>query len=127
MSTLVVRFSSLGDVILAGAVTGALAPVTFLTHPRYREIAAALPGVVQVLGYGADPLPRSAARIVDLHASPRARQVCLQVRGPVQRVARYDLRRRLRVALKWGAPPPSVVARYAAAAGVAPAAHPCPR
>jgi ADP-heptose:LPS heptosyltransferase len=115
---LVIRFSSLGDIVLAGAVTGALGRVTFLTHPRYRTLAALLPGVEQVLCSGEDPLPRRARQIVDLHSSLRSRQICLQVRGPVRRVRRHDLRRRLRVTLKAGAPPPPVTERYARAAGV---------
>ena len=117
MSTVVVRYSSLGDIVLTGAVTAALAPVTFITHPRYRELAAVLPGVSAVCA-GSDPLPRSADAIVDLHASMRSKKTCLRIRGPVRRVKRYDLRRRARVSLKLGAPPPTVVQRYATAAGV---------
>jgi heptosyltransferase-2 len=124
MTTVVIRFSSLGDIVLTGAVTEALAPVTYVTHPRYHELAQQLPGVQHVVRHGLDPLPRSAARIVDLHASLRSRMVSLQIRGPVHRVQRHDLRRRSRVALKWGAPPPPVVERYARAAGVAPALTP---
>ena len=48
MSTVVIRYSSLGDIVLTGTVTAALAPVTFITHPRYRPLAEALPGVVAV-------------------------------------------------------------------------------
>ena len=129
MSTLLIRFSSLGDVVLCGAVTAALAPVCFLTRQAYAAIAAALPGVEQVLVWeqiqaGHQQLPRRWDRIVDLHASPRSRRVCAGLSGPVQRVARYDLRRRLRVWLKLGAPPPPVVQRYAVAAGVQAAAAP---
>lgn len=124
MSTVVIRFSSLGDIVLTGAVTAALAPVTYVTHPRYHELARRLPGVKTVIRHGIDPLPRTADRIVDLHASLRSRRVSRQIRGPVQRVQRHDLRRRMRVTLKWGAPPPSVVERYAMAAGVAPCHDP---
>lgn len=123
MSTVVIRYSSLGDIVLTGAVTAALAPVTFVTHPRYRALAAALPGVVAVCA-GDDPLPRSADRIVDLHASLRSLRAARSIRGPLRRVRRHDLRRRARVHLKLGAPPPTVVQRYAEAAGVAPAAAP---
>lgn len=121
---LVIRYSSLGDIVLTGAVTGALAPVTYLTAPRFRALAAALPGVTEVICHGVDPLPARADRIVDLHASPRSRWASVRIRGPVHRVRRHDVRRRLRVALKLGAPPPPVVARYARAAGVTPASWP---
>ena len=124
MTTAVLRFSSLGDVLLCGAVTGGLGPVTFLTHSRYKAAAALLPGVVSVVGYGEDPLPSRVDRVVDLHASPRSRLLARRLGGPVSTVERYDLRRRLRVWLKMGAPPPSVVERYAAAAGVGPAVAP---
>ena len=117
MSTVVIRYSSLGDIVLTGAVTGALAPVTYITHPRYRALAARLPGVTAVCA-GDDPLPHSAEKIIDLHASLRSRRIAMQIHGPVHRVARHDLRRRARVHLKLGAPPPTVVARYAQAAGV---------
>ena len=119
MNTVVVRFSSLGDIVLTGAVTGALAPVTYITLPRYRELAAMLPGVDAVIGYGVDPLPQAAPRIIDLHASWRSLRVIQQIRGPSSRVRRHDIRRRMRVALKTG-PAPPVVTRYARAAGVAP-------
>ena len=67
MQTLVIRFSSLGDIVLAGSVTGALAPVTFLTHSRYADLAAALPGVTQVIRWGEDAIEGPFSRIVDLH------------------------------------------------------------
>ena len=124
MQTLVIRFSSLGDVVLAGAVTGALPPVTFLTRPEWAEVAARLPGVSEVLRWGVDPLPSRWGRVIDLQASPRSRWASARLRAPVSRVRRHDLRRRLRVWLKAGAPPPKVVERYAAAAGVAPAPTP---
>jgi heptosyltransferase-2 len=123
VSTLVIRFSSLGDIVLTGAVTGALAPVTFLTLRRYVDVAAALPGVERVHAWE-DGRPNGRFdRIVDLHASPRSRWTGFRVPGTVSRVRRYDLRRRSRVTFKT-APPPSVIDRYAAAAGVAPAALP---
>ncbi|MDG1483264.1 MAG: glycosyltransferase family 9 protein [Myxococcota bacterium] len=123
MSTVVIRYSSLGDIVLTGTVTAALAPVTFITHPRYRPLAEALPGVVAVCA-GDDPLPRAADRIIDLHASLRSVRTARAIRGPVRRVRRHDLRRRARVHLKLGAPPPTVVHRYAEAAGVSPASAP---
>lgn len=124
MSTLVIRFSSLGDVVLAGAVTGALAPVSLLTRRAWAEVAALLPGVSRVLVWEDRPDLRGFDRVVDLHASPRSRLVTATLRAPVSRVARHDLRRRLRVAFKVSDPPPLVIERYAAAAGVSPAPPP---
>lgn len=118
MPTLVIRFSSLGDVVLAGAVTGGLAPVHLLTRAPFTEVAALLPGVERVLVWEEGPDLSGYERIVDLHHSPRSRALAMRLRGPISRVERYDLRRRMRVALKVGAPPPRVVERYARAAGV---------
>jgi ADP-heptose:LPS heptosyltransferase len=121
---LVVRFSSLGDVVLAGAVTGALAPVTFVTLARYAEVATRLPGVerVEALQPGegiaalAARLPPGGAR-VDLHGSLRSRALALRAGGRWRRLGRNTLGRHLHAALKT-APGAGVAARYAAAAGV---------
>lgn len=120
------RWSSLGDVVLAGAVTGGLGEVCFWTKPAWADLAARLPGVERVLRWGVDPAPRTERfdRIVDLQGDLRSRRACLGLRGPVHRVARWDLRRRVRVWLKVGAPPPRVIERYAQAAGVEVAARP---
>jgi len=119
MSTMVIRFSSLGDIILAGAVTASLEPVVFLTLERYADIARQLPGVVEVRTWEA--LGRraldGATRIVDLHASPRSRLATAFHPAPVRRIQRHDLKRRMRVAFK-SPPPPRVVDRYATAAQV---------
>ena len=117
--TLVIRFSSLGDLVLAGSVTGGLAPVHLLTRAAFAEIARCLPGVERVLIWEEDPDLSGYTRVVDLHRSPRSRAITLRIRGEVSAVKRWDLRRRLRVAFKVGAPPPTVIARYAEAAGVA--------
>lgn len=116
---LVVRFSSLGDVVLTGAITAALGTTTgFLTLPRYADLAARLPGVTRVFVPG-DTLPQ--VPVIDLHNSPRSRS--LTFGRPARRVERQDLRRRLRVLLKT-APADSVLERYARAAGVRPAPVP---
>lgn len=120
MTTLVVRFSSLGDLVLAGAVTSALGPVRLWTHARYAEIGRALVGVTEVV---ADAGDRSGAlagvtRVVDLQGSLRSRRALLGSRTPVDRVPRAALQRRLRVWFK-RPPAPRVVDRYARAAGVA--------
>lgn len=123
MSTLVVRLSSLGDVVLAGSVTGALAPVSFLTSRRYLDIAAALPGVERALAWEDKPPLRSEGyhQVIDLHASPRSRWLTRWMGA--KRIPRHDLQRRMRVALK-GPPAPSVLHRYAEAAGQASASRP---
>lgn len=119
MSTLVIRFSSVGDIVLAGAITASLGDVVFLTLERYKSLAAALPGVIEVRTWEADG--RSATEgfdhIIDLHASPRSRLATAFRSAKIRRVRRHDLRRRLRPALKIK-PAPSVVERYAEAAGV---------
>ena len=122
----VVRFSSLGDIVLTGAVTGALGEVTFVTSSRFVELATRLPGVVDVVALQAEEsvselaarVPRQALQ-VDLHASVRSRALSRRVGGEWRRVARYDFRRRWRVAFK-GSPAPPVVERYGRAAGVEP-------
>ena len=118
MSILVIRFSSVGDIVLAGAVTRALGPVSFLTLERYSELAALLPGVTEVRTW--ESMGRSSAdgfdTIVDLHCSPRSRWTTLGNPATVHRIARHDLKRRARVHFKTG-PAPSVLQRYAVAAG----------
>ncbi len=104
--------------MLLGAVTGALAPVTFACHARYAAVAARLPGVVAVVGPGAD-LRGPFSRVLDLHGNLRARVAAARAVGPVSRWERAGLRRRWRVWAK-GPPPPGVIARAAAAAGVEP-------
>ena len=116
---IVVRFSSMGDVVLTGAVCTAFGAGTgFLTLPRYADLAARLIGVEQVFVPG-DALPD--VPLVDLQNSVRSRWL---LRGrSVVRVERQDLRRRLRVAFKT-APGDRVVERYARAAGVGAAPAP---
>jgi heptosyltransferase II len=109
-------------VVLAGAVTKALGDVVFLTKPRWAEVAARMAGVRRVVQPG-EPLP-PVGRVVDLQRSLSSWRARRGAGAPVRRVRRHDLRRRARVWAKLGAPPPSVVQRYADAAGVAPAAPP---
>ena len=124
MKTLVIRFSSLGDIALTGSVTGNLSPVTYLTHSRYAELAAALPGVEHVIRWGEDPIEGPFDRVIDLHGSLRSRWISAQIAAPTRTIERYDVRRRMRVWLKRGAPPPRVIDRYARAAGVPVAEQP---
>jgi len=125
MTSLVIRYSSMGDIVLGAAVTEALAPVIFLTLERYAVLAAALPGVVEVRTHEQFGKKAFAGvdQIIDLHRSPRSRWATLGATVPVRRIERFDLRRRARVALKWD-PAPPVIDRYAAAAGVQPAPLP---
>jgi heptosyltransferase II len=113
VTTLVIRFSSFGDIVLAGAVTGALAPVRFLTLRRYVPLAASLPGVVEAVAWEDWKARDGSDRVIDLHGSWRSHRV-----RATSRVRRFDARRRLRVALKTS-PAPRVIDRYAEAAGVA--------
>lgn len=108
--------------MLAGAVTKALGDVVFLTRPRWSEVAARLAGVRRVIHPG-DPVP-AVDRVVDLQSSLSSWRARRGIPAPSRSVRRYDLRRRLRVWAKLGAPPPPVVARYAAAAGVHAASPP---
>jgi len=118
MTTLVVRFSSFGDIVLTAAVTGALAPVRFLTLRQYVPLASTLPGVIEAVAWEDGPELGTYDRVVDLHASLRSRRIPADTR-----VARFDWRRRMRVVLKT-APAPRVVDRYAEAAHVPVAAKP---
>jgi len=123
VSTLVIRYSSLGDVVLTGSVTGEMAPVSFLTSRRYKDIASALPGVEEVLCWEDKPdlRQRKFDQVIDLHASARSRWASLGLGA--RRVKRYDLKRRLRVGFKT-APAPAVMTRLGEAAGVTPSAPP---
>jgi ADP-heptose:LPS heptosyltransferase len=118
---LVVRLGSLGDVVLAGAVTAQLSPVAFLTRRPWLNLAARLPGVVAVYDI-AHGIPRGPfSQIIDLQGNLRTR---LLFRGrQARRLDRADTRRRARVWWKV-APPAPVITRYAAAAGVPPAPRP---
>ena len=125
MTSLVIRYSSMGDIVLGAAVTEALAPVVFLTLERYADLAAALPGVVEVRTHEqfGNKAFSGVDQIIDLQRSPRSRWATLGAKVPIRRIDRFDLRRRARVAFKWG-PAPPVIDRYATAAGVLPARTP---
>ncbi|MFT5586596.1 MAG: ADP-heptose:LPS heptosyltransferase, partial [Cognaticolwellia sp.] len=116
MSTLLCRLSSFGDVVLAAGVTGALGDVHFLTQKRWHSLVQTFPGVVNVLEPG-DPLPK-VDQVVDLQRSLRSRKL-LSGTGPT-RVDAQRVQRLGRVWLKAQRPVPTVLSRYAQAAGVAP-------
>ncbi len=128
--TLVVRFSSLGDVVLCGAVTADLGPVIFVTSRAWAPVASRLPGVAQVValepGEGVASLARRIpphGRRVDLHGSLRSQALALLLGGVWDVVDPQRLRRHLRVAFK-AAPASPVVQRYGAAARAQPAPVP---
>ena len=110
-----VRLSSLGDVVLASAVTAPLGRVGFITQPRYHSLVERFRGVQRVLG----PQDKAAfERVVDLQSSPRSRVICAGLSAPVSRVKMHRLERWTRVAFKVPQRIPLVVERYAEAAGV---------
>ena len=113
---IVLRYSSLGDVVLAASITGALGRVGFVTRPAYQALVAQFPGVVTVFG-PEDPLP-AGVPVIDLHHNLRSRRV-----RAAARVERQDLRRWSRVWFKTR-PADRVIDRYARAAGVQPAPAP---
>ncbi|MCB9746575.1 MAG: glycosyltransferase family 9 protein, partial [Alphaproteobacteria bacterium] len=129
MPTLVIRFSSLGDVVLCAGVTGGLGEVVFLTSARYAPLVRRFPGVVEVIGMQpGEPLGALRRRlpsglpVLDLHGSLRSRALCLG-KG-ARRVNGARLSRRVRVMAKVPGRIPSVLERYAAAAGVPAAPRP---
>jgi len=125
LPTLVVRFSSLGDIVLTAGVTGGLSEVVYLTLERYRGLVEGFPGVVKSVGLRPGEsvgsvlqrLPRVDA-CVDLQGSPRSRWLCARLGVPARRLARRSWSRRSRVAFKWPPSIPPLVERYAQAAQV---------
>jgi heptosyltransferase-2 len=131
LPTLVVRFSSLGDIALSAGVTGALGEVVYLTLECYSGLVGRFAGVVEVVGLQPGEsvgsvlgrLPEVEA-CVDLHGSPRSRWLCARLGVPTRRVARNSLARRSRVAFKRPRSIPLLVDRYAQAAQAPLAARP---
>lgn len=110
------RFSSLGDIVLAAAFTRGMGPVGFVAHRHYHDLVRRFPGVMQVFGPD-DPLP-AGVPVFDLHNNLRSRRI-----SATRRVERQDIRRRFRV---WFKTPPAdpVLVRYGRALGQAPAPLP---
>ena len=115
---LVIRFSSMGDVVLTSPVTRELsrifpdAELDFLTHEDYAPLARALPGVTAVQCFEPGPsLWRLVSRlrerrydlVIDLHGSLRSWLVTMA--GNARRVLRYDKRRLDRMAIVRGRRP----------------------
>jgi heptosyltransferase-2 len=131
MAALVIRFSSLGDVVLASAITPGLQSVVFATHARYAPLVRRFQGVQQVVGLEpGEGIKAFAARLpetewtVDLHGNLRSWLLTRHVGSAVSRVDKLNLARRTRVAFKAPASIPTVLSRYADAAGVALARRP---
>lgn len=111
----ILRHSSLGDVVLAAAFTRAMAPVCFVTRPRYHELVRRFPGVVEVRAPG-EALPPGP--VYDLHNRLATRR-----HPATRRLARWDWTRRARVWFKT-APAPPVLQRYGEVLGIPPAPTP---
>ena len=131
----VVRFSSLGDVVLATAAVAAFRkahpdqPVVFVTKAVFAALPGMVPGV-EVLSLGSEEAPgliqlarairrRRPAAIVDLHGTLRAR--ILRLLLPLARWRRYDRAGRARARLLAGRraePLEHVVQRFGHALGV---------
>ncbi len=109
---LVIRFSSMGDIVLTSPVTRQLgricpdAEIDFLTRDEYAPLGWALPGITRVQRFEPEQgLWRVVARlrrmrydlVFDLHGNIRSRLVGLA--GAARRVVRYDKRRFARMAL----------------------------
>ena len=126
---LVIRFSSMGDIVLTSPVTrhlGRICPgaeVEFLTRAEYAPLARALPGVTAVQcfepGTGLFSLvsrlrERRYDLAIDLHGNLRSRLIALV--GIAGRVLRYDKRRFARMAIvrmrRRSRPVPHTVDRY---------------
>lgn len=117
----VIRLSSLGDVVLASSITGALGSVAFVTKPRYHDLVARFPGVERVVGPDETP---DVERVIDLQSSLRSRRIAARLSGRVHRVDMHRAARLSRVAWKWPGRIEPVVERYARAAGVPVGARP---
>jgi heptosyltransferase-2 len=132
---LLLRFSSLGDVILATAAARLIkerrpaARVVFATKAAFAPILSAQPDLDDVWPLEPGGLLALAARaraerfdaVVDLHANPRSRLVSALSGSPVRRWSSQGWRRRLRVWAPFLAPAGSgpVSLRYARAAAAA--------
>lgn len=113
------RRGALGDVILLGAVTGALAKqgdeVWVATHPRYQSVARRLVGVTGVCDWDA----AAEGWTIDLDGGLRGRRMRADAR-----IDKHSLRRRLWRWTGWVHPRPPVPQLYGEAAGVPPVPAP---
>ena len=109
---LIVRFGSMGDIVLTSPVTRRLcricpgAEIDFLTRTEYAPLARLLPGVSQVECFEPEKglwelvlrlRRRRYDLVIDLHGNIRSRLV--ELAGNARRVARYEKRRFARMAM----------------------------
>lgn len=110
---LVIRFSSLGDVVMTTSVVEALhrkfptAHISFLTKNLYTDVFNHDERITRVIGINGHEHPRKIIRllgetpydvIVDLHSSLRSRMVSLIMNSPVKlRVKKHSFLRRIMV------------------------------
>lgn len=135
MRALLLRFSSLGDVVLATSAARELkrrqpqAQVVFATKAAFAPILAGHPDIDEVWALDREGLGALAGRVragsfdllLDLHSSLRSRAVAALSGVPVTRWRSQGWNRRLRVSapfLRMAEPPP-VATRYAQAAAEA--------
>ncbi len=127
---LVLRLSSLGDIILAEPIARSLraansrAEIHFLTKPEYAELARMMPSVSAVhcwtdeTGDALMAILRDLKfdAVFDLHRNWRSRKVCSRLKATVHRADKEWFQRWTAVKLKWLKRKPShAVERYAAA------------
>lgn len=118
MRVLVIRFSSLGDVVLAGAIVRALGHgipgcrITFATKAAYAPLFDHAESPVDLITLGDDQSLDDYVQqyrglsydwVIDLHDSFRSRRLLRAVKAArVARVRKHWLRRQLMVRFKWG-------------------------
>ncbi|HEX3000098.1 MAG TPA: glycosyltransferase family 9 protein [Armatimonadota bacterium] len=110
-NVLVIRFSSLGDVVMTSAVIEALSVlpeqrVTLLTRASYAPVFSADPRLAGLIGIEGGESPRAISAlagdgidtVVDLHDTLRSRAVSALVKAPLKlRVDKHALARRLMI------------------------------
>ncbi len=114
--TVLLRRSSLGDVVLLGSVTAAIdGHVTVVTAPLLMTVAERLKGVDAVAPWPSRP----PGRVIDLQGSLRS----IRLAPWARRIRKRSLWRRLRLWTRWGGRPP-VSEIYGEACGVMPVPTP---
>jgi ADP-heptose:LPS heptosyltransferase len=115
--TVLLRRSSLGDVVLLGAVTGALGDdVTVVTDARFVDVACRLNGVTKVVPWPDSPGGLPDGRLIDLQANARSRRLMKDNEGVT--LNKRSIRRRARLISKRLEPRPTVPEIYAEACEV---------